>query len=793
MLRLLKICFLIYLHYNLVKCSNTGGDDLSVRKLDKKMIERKRQDTREMCKIFNSQQSKIKLIASSLPHGKYDKARQELKEKKEIEKQKMRRVKRDAEMVVTPVMKADDDKRVEDIVDRLYDDLLEKGQNISYRKRAPKTEETISTVNKTGRRFPFAPLSIEAKLSSSSKGPSEPAYSKIVPRFKHAIIPYFIDSRTYDTHLSEIIMKAFDYIEKATCVRLQRLRERPTDLQSLQNVVWLYITNPNGIRQCVHTNERMEIKGVRMIVFGYDCMTLGDIAHEIMHVLGFAHEHVRPDRDQYIKIMWDNIKPGYKKYFELNDKPIVENLPYDYASVLHYPARAFSKNGQVTILTEPGIKVGQREGLSEVDVEKIGMLYSNECVLRNREYLLKTCPSVIKADMKPTHVTQQEIDDYFEDRLWSYGVVNYKLLNKMEFTAEELENIKAVINHLEKETCIEFRDLTPYEDEAKAMSAADDASNSDYDYEDVPSDDFVPHFNSTATDIDLEEALEPGRVMRNEIKDNNVKGFKGRQGINGKNKYAKYAGAKRRVTPIGSTAKVNITGAPGKVNNSGVRSNIGNGNAKGKVIPAIAKTKPDTVGAKGNDAYSSRKPITNRRKRAATPKPARRHAESVVVLSRSPKPGCKCPRPGKPDGNYTLKINTDCFNSVNDLLHVFVHVLGLDHQHNMHDRDSYLHIIWDQLTDDVKQEMKRKLPPAASVGFQYDYQSVMHYPWLQIKNGRTNIMYPIWNDGWAMGHWQGLSATDVQKLNMLYFKQCVARKQEAEQPETTDKTTRIKA
>uniref|UniRef100_A0A2H1WVT5 SFRICE_006042 n=1 Tax=Spodoptera frugiperda TaxID=7108 RepID=A0A2H1WVT5_SPOFR len=46
-------------------------------------------------------------------------------------------------------------------------------------------------------------------------------------------------------------------------------------------------------------------------------------------------------------------------------------------------------------------------------------------------------------------------------------------------------------------------------------------------------------------------------------------------------------------------------------------------------------------------------------------------------------------------------INADCFNSLNDLLHLFVHILGLDHQHNMHDRDDYLHILWDQLTDGI--------------------------------------------------------------------------------------------
>lgn len=36
----------------------------------------------------------------------------------------------------------------------------------------------------------------------------------------------------------------------------------------------------------------------------------GNIIHEIAHALGFFHEHSRPDRDDYVDVLWDNVLSG---------------------------------------------------------------------------------------------------------------------------------------------------------------------------------------------------------------------------------------------------------------------------------------------------------------------------------------------------------------------------------------------------------------------------------------------------------------------------------------------------
>lgn len=36
----------------------------------------------------------------------------------------------------------------------------------------------------------------------------------------------------------------------------------------------------------------------------------GVALHELLHAVGFGHEHSRPDRDAFISIAWSHVLPG---------------------------------------------------------------------------------------------------------------------------------------------------------------------------------------------------------------------------------------------------------------------------------------------------------------------------------------------------------------------------------------------------------------------------------------------------------------------------------------------------
>ncbi|XP_059138879.1 zinc metalloproteinase nas-15-like isoform X2 [Physella acuta] len=74
------------------------------------------------------------------------------------------------------------------------------------------------------------------------------------------------------------------------------------------------------------------------------CRFKGLYLHEIGHAIGLVHEHQLPDRDNYISILYHNVEPHMRIWFNKYSTAEVNQMrvPYEYSSVMHYGVTAFS-------------------------------------------------------------------------------------------------------------------------------------------------------------------------------------------------------------------------------------------------------------------------------------------------------------------------------------------------------------------------------------------------------------------------------------------------------------------
>jgi len=109
------------------------------------------------------------------------------------------------------------------------------------------------------------------------------------------------------------------------------------------------------------------------------------IVHELMHALGLWHEQSRPDRDNYVQIVWSNIPGGVQHNFQIQNQAILTDTPYDFESVMHYSQCAFTECGACapgceTITVLPPNEqwqgqIGQRDFLSGFDAAGLADMY----------------------------------------------------------------------------------------------------------------------------------------------------------------------------------------------------------------------------------------------------------------------------------------------------------------------------------------------------------------------------------------------------------------------------------
>ncbi|XP_058982980.1 zinc metalloproteinase nas-8-like [Musca domestica] len=203
-------------------------------------------------------------------------------------------------------------------------------------------------------------------------------------RWPYGVIPYEI-AGSFNQHDLEIIHYAILNFHLKTCVRFIPRRYNETDYILINNEksgCWSYVGRQGG-------RQRLNLESPICLI------NPGTAIHELMHVLGFFHEQNRQERDSFVKILYENIREGLQNNFRRRSRTAAFNVPYDYASIMHYSSTAFSHNGQPTIVAkqpEYNNIMGQRYGLSSLDIVKINRMYN--------------CYGDLRAEEKPTTVAE---------------------------------------------------------------------------------------------------------------------------------------------------------------------------------------------------------------------------------------------------------------------------------------------------------------------------------------------------------------------------------------------------
>ena len=106
------------------------------------------------------------------------------------------------------------------------------------------------------------------------------------------------------------------------------------------------------------------------------------VLHELGHTIGLWHEHNRPDRDQFIKIMEKNIQKDHLDQFAIDSESQIGD--YDFLSIMHYSQSIFANDSAVTFSFNDGMTnvsaalVGNVQNISDGDIEAVNAIYPQQ-------------------------------------------------------------------------------------------------------------------------------------------------------------------------------------------------------------------------------------------------------------------------------------------------------------------------------------------------------------------------------------------------------------------------------
>lgn len=230
-------------------------------------------------------------------------------------------------------------------------------------------------------------------------------------------IPYAISGDFSEDYVEDVIEPALDHWNTNTNVRFVPWDGVATDYVEILSVAGRCWSNAGrqGGRQEIKLDEA-------------GCTRVATVIHELGHTVGLKHEHQRPDRDQFVRIVDANIQtePDRSGNFTIYG-PGLPLGAYGYTSIMHYRPTAFGKpaagGGQRTTIETLGPAIDPESVLTAGDLAGVRRLYP-ERDLPFADVTQPTGPVIVDEGDVVTFTADAVIAPTLDDRdlilSWSY-------------------------------------------------------------------------------------------------------------------------------------------------------------------------------------------------------------------------------------------------------------------------------------------------------------------------------------------------------------------------------------